>query len=785
MRSTSGLSDVMRLSSEEATRFCRRHVMPEVLWCALCRVADSIVESTFADQSVRRPALLEELRSYAASKAALLKPVVGSDVKIASECFYHFKQARRRAEASGRQHPAPGDLLLQLAEHVDPEIDGLLRQMGSSAQRLAQSCYQRLKTATPERVVAHPGAATTPAAQKSLLDTFAIDYTELARRNQIGPVIGRRKEILTVLQVLARKQKNNPVLVGDPGVGKTAIVEAVAIHSLQPTAPPTIRKKRLVELSIPQLLAGTRYRGDFEERLNGVLREAEQNPDVILFIDEIHTVIGAGATGGAMDAADIMKPALARGRLRLIGATTPEEYRKYIESDPALERRFHPIHVEEPTPEQTFEILQGLRESYEAHHNVIFLPEALEAAVQLTVQYIPDRRLPDKARDALDQAAAQARICTLSFNGEDAVESRIEIGRQHIAATIAAWKGIPVEQISESERERLKSLAERLRQRVRGQDHVVQAVAQAVQMARLGLSNPDRPNGVFLFAGPTGVGKTELARALAEQLFGDEGTLVRFDMSEYMEPHSVSRLVGAPPGYVGHDEGALLVDAVREQPFCIVLLDEIEKAHPNVMNVFLQVFDDGRLTDTKGRVADFRNAIIIMTSNLGAEEGADQDRGVFGLQPRPDAADQLSDSVEAAIREHFAPEFLGRLTGIHVFHALDKTTCREIVDKFIAKLQQQLEPHKVRLDLADDVYDLLLETGFSRQYGARPLQQAIDRLLRTEIARLLLDEPPLLEERILSVLRAENRLRLVWADAALSESDLTDTGKLTESERPE
>jgi ATP-dependent Clp protease ATP-binding subunit ClpC len=750
----------MRLGHEEAEQHCRRHLLPETLWMALCRVQEPMVADLFVEQRCDRAQLLEKLREFCAPRAAALKPVEGPDVKISDASFRHLKRARAAAEAAGRLEPAALDLLLELSDGIDPDLDGVLRANGASARRLAEGCHTRLLKMAPA-TAGHAGA---PQPQRNPLAAWGTDYAELAREKRIGPVIGRRQEILQVLQVLARKQKNNPVLVGEPGVGKTAVVEAIALKAVEPSAPAILKNQRIVEISLARLIAGTKYRGEFEERMTGVLAEAEGNPNVILFIDEIHMLVGAGAAGDAMDAANIVKPALARGKIRLIGATTHDEYRKHIESDPALERRFQPVLVREPTPDETVEILTGLKPSYEAHHGVTILPEALRAAVELTVRYVPERRLPDKARDALDQAAAQARIRTLSQTQPGV--AAVAIGREELAATIAAWKGLPLEQLNEAERDRMRNLADRLAARVKGQDHVVAAVANAVQMARLGLSNPTRPHGAFLFAGPTGVGKTELARALAHELFGSDAALTRFDMSEYTEPHTVSRLVGAPPGYVGHDEKALLTDAVRQRPFSVLLFDEIEKAHSAVLNLFLQVLDDGRLTDAKGRTADFRNSIIIMTSNLGAAEGTDDERGVFGLHQNPEPEQKLEACVLAAVREHLTPEFLGRLTGVYVFQRLNRASARRILDKFLDRLQEQLKVHKVRLDLADDVHDVLLAAGFSQKLGARPLEHAVEQMLRVEVARRLLDRPPLLDERTLCVLRDGESLKFLWDDEA-------------------
>ena len=629
------------------------------------------------------------------------------------------------------------------------------------------------------------------------LSDFATDLNESAKQGKIDPVIGRDTEIQRVIQILSRRTKNNPVLIGEPGVGKTAIAEGLAQRIVTGNVPEILRNKRIISLSIGSMLAGAKYRGEFEERLKKAIDEVQQHDDMIIFIDEIHTLVGAGATEGAMDAANILKPALARGEFQVIGATTLDEYKKHIEKDAALERRFQPVQVGEPNEEDALEILKGLRDRYEAFHKAKITDEALTAAVSLSSRYITDRFLPDKAIDVVDEAASKVRMKVFSAAPDvKALEDRLntvkkekeaavtsqdfekaaelrdeeqsllkEIGdkrsiakeksdqklivtEEDIAAVVAQWTGIPVAKIAEEESATLLHLEEELHKRVVGQDEAVTAVAKAVRRARAGLKDPKRPIGSFLFLGPTGVGKTELARALASSLFGDESAMIRLDMSEYMEKHTVSRLVGAPPGYVGYEEGGQLTDAVRRKPYSVILLDEVEKAHADFFNILLQVLDDGRLTDSQGRTVDFRNTVIIMTSNLGAkalhknspelgflaakkaDSNVDENKGIDFKEAKK--------SVMDAVKRHFRPEFLNRIDEMIVFHPLTEEDLKEIVTILMSDVTKRLEERDLHLEITTEAMKLLVKEGSDFTMGARPLKRAIQRLIEDPVSDLIL-----------------------------------------------
>ncbi|MBV9279056.1 MAG: ATP-dependent Clp protease ATP-binding subunit, partial [Chloroflexi bacterium] len=636
-------------------------------------------------------------------------------------------------------------------------------------------------TATAERQA--------PQSKTPALDHFGRDLTGEAREGKLDPTAGREREIRRVITVLARRQKNNPVLIGEPGVGKTAVVEGIARRIVEGNAPAALLNKRIIALNLGGMIAGAMFRGQFEERVKAILEEVRQNPDVILFIDELHTVVGAGAAEGAVGAADMLKPALARGELRCIGATTLDEYRKHVEKDAALERRFQPVLVDEPSAEEAVAMLMAVRPEYEKHHGVRITDAAVAAAVTLSDRYINDRFLPDKAIDVLDEAssalrleasesgegpegvaALEQRLAALQAQKEEAalaeqyeraaqlrqqelvVQAELDRARatlaeseplivspELIARVVEDWAGVPVSQMLESERQNLINLEEDLHGRVIGQDEAVSAVAKAIRRSRAGLKDPKRPIGSFLFLGPTGVGKTELARALAAELFGGEDAMIRLDMSEYMEPHSVSRLFGSPPGYVGHDEGGQLTEQVRRRPYAVVLFDEIEKAHPEVFNALLQIMDDGRLTDSQGRTVDFKNTVVIMTSNVGS---ADLKRAArIGFVTGPDeesAQDAIRSKALEGLKRAFRPEFLNRIDQVVVFRALNREDLRQIVDLLLSRVAERLAEQGIALRIGDDVRDFLLEEGYDEDFGARPLRRAIQSHVDDTLADAIL-----------------------------------------------
>ena len=624
------------------------------------------------------------------------------------------------------------------------------------------------------------------------LNQFGEDLTQKAKNGKLDPVIGREKEIQRMIQILSRRTKNNPCLIGESGVGKTAIVEGLAEKIAIGDVPEILRDKRVVSMDISGMVAGAKYRGDFEERIKKALAEVKKYENIILFIDEIHTIVGAGSAEGAIDAANILKPMLARGEFQLIGTTTIEEYRKYIEKDTALERRFSPINVPEPSKEDTIDILKGLRDKYEAHHNVKITDEAINSAVELSVRYINDRFLPDKAIDLIDEAASKARLneyiepelikklqeeiekvkndkeeAILNQKFEKAAELRdkeaklqeklekeelkwknkntkmfVTINDENIAEVISSSTGIPTDKINKTENQKLKNLEKMLHERVIGQNEAVEAVAKAIRRGRVGLKDPNRPIGSFLFLGPTGVGKTELSKAVAECLFGGEKDLIRIDMSEYMEPHSVSKLIGSPPGYVGYEEGGQLTEKIRRKPYAVILLDEVEKAHPDVMNILLQILDDGRLTDSNGRTVDFKNTVIIMTSNIGARLITDKKNLGFGNSSDEDFAKEYENTkkdVMAELKKEFRPEFINRIDEVIVFHKLNDDEIKQIIDLMLKQVQNRLKEQNINVVIDESVKELIAKQGINKSFGARPLRRTIQNLVEDNLAETILN----------------------------------------------
>ncbi|MFN2505744.1 MAG: ATP-dependent Clp protease ATP-binding subunit [Acidimicrobiales bacterium] len=693
----------------------------------------------------------------------------------------------REALQLGHNYIGTEHILLGLIREGEGVAAQVLVKLGADLSRVRQQVIQLLSGYSGKEATSGAPSSENAPTGSLVLDQFGRNLTQLARDKKLDPVIGRERELERVMQVLSRRTKNNPVLIGEPGVGKTAIVEGLAQKIVGNDVPETLKGKQLYTLDLGALVAGSRYRGDFEERLKKVLKEIRTRGDIILFIDELHTLVGAGAAEGAIDAASILKPMLARGELQTIGATTLDEYRKHLEKDAALERRFQPIKVEEPTISHTIEILKGIRDRYEAHHRVTITDQAIVAAANLSDRYISDRHLPDKAIDLIDEAGSRKvmqrmktpadykeiedEITRVRRDKDNAIENQKfeqaaklrdkerelldrksikeaewktagvdlfdEVDEEAIAEVLALWTGIPVYKLTEEETAKLLRMEEELHKRVIGQESAIHAVSQAIRRTRAGLKDPKRPSGSFIFLGPSGVGKTELAKTLAEFLFGDESHLIQLDMSEYMEKHTVSRLVGSPPGYVGYEEGGQLTEAVRRKPFSVVLFDEIEKAHPDVFNALLQILEDGRLTDAQGRTVDFKNTVLIMTSNLGT---ADLRKAAIGFQKSSEALtyEKMKDKVNEALKQHFRPEFLNRIDETIVFHELTREEVTRIVDLMIRRVRTQLESQGLSLELTDAAKDLLARKGYDPTLGARPLRRAIQRSVEDPMSERIL-----------------------------------------------
>lgn len=788
-RFTDDAQRVLSFAQEAALELGHDYVGTEHVLIGLIKVKNGVAAKSLNELGLSAETIIEDVEEHIGrgnkkASSVYMTPRVKHVLELAVEVANHMNH-----NYVGTEH-----ILLGLLSDGGGVAVGILRNHNIRANDIVDTIRTILGSSDS---ASHSGEDRKDNSSLGELADFSIDLNESAKQGKIDPVIGRDKEIARVIQILSRRTKNNPVLIGEPGVGKTAIAEGLAQRIVNGNVPEILRNKRIISLSISSMLAGAKYRGEFEERLKKAIDEVQKHDDMIIFIDEIHTLVGAGATEGAMDAANILKPALARGEFQVIGATTLDEYKKHIEKDAALERRFQPVLVGEPSEEDALEILKGLRDRYEAFHKAKINDEALEAAVSLSSRYITDRFLPDKAIDVVDEAASKVRMKVFSAapdvkaletqladvkkekeaavtaqEFEKAAEMRDEEKRiekeigdkkkaakensdaklvvtdEDIASVVAQWTGIPVSKIAQEESESLLHLEEELHKRVIGQDEAVVAVSKAVRRARAGLKDPKRPIGSFLFLGPTGVGKTELARALAVALFGDETAMIRLDMSEYMEKHTVSRLVGAPPGYVGYEEGGQLTDAVRRKPYSVILLDEVEKAHADFFNILLQVLDDGRLTDSQGRTVDFRNTVIIMTSNLGAK-ALRKDSPELGFLAAKKADSNTEDtngvnfreakkSVMDSVKRHFRPEFLNRIDEMIVFHALTSNDLKQIVTILMDTVVKRLGDMGLSLEISPAAMDLLVKEGSDFSMGARPLKRAIQRLIEDPISDLIL-----------------------------------------------
>ena len=788
-RFTDDAQRVLSFAQEAALELGHDYVGTEHVLIGLIKVKNGVAAKALNELGLSAETIIEDVEEHIGrgnkkASSVYMTPRVKHVLELAVEVANHMNH-----NYVGTEH-----ILLGLLSDGGGVAVGILRNHNIRANDIVDTIRTILGSSDS---ASHSGEDRKDNSSLGELADFSTDLNESAKQGKIDPVIGRDKEIARVIQILSRRTKNNPVLIGEPGVGKTAIAEGLAQRIVNGNVPEILRNKRIISLSISSMLAGAKYRGEFEERLKKAIDEVQKHDDMIIFIDEIHTLVGAGATEGAMDAANILKPALARGEFQVIGATTLDEYKKHIEKDAALERRFQPVLVGEPSEEDALEILKGLRDRYEAFHKAKITDEALEAAVSLSSRYITDRFLPDKAIDVVDEAASKVRMKVFSAapdvkaletqladvkkekeaavtaqEFEKAAEMRDEEKRiekeindkkkaakenrdaklvvtdEDIASVVAQWTGIPVSKIAQEESESLLHLEEELHKRVIGQDEAVVAVSKAVRRARAGLKDPKRPIGSFLFLGPTGVGKTELARALAVALFGDETAMIRLDMSEYMEKHTVSRLVGAPPGYVGYEEGGQLTDAVRRKPYSVILLDEVEKAHADFFNILLQVLDDGRLTDSQGRTVDFRNTVIIMTSNLGAK-ALRKDSPELGFLAAKKADSNTEDtngvnfkeakkSVMDSVKRHFRPEFLNRIDEMIVFHALTSNDLKQIVTILMDTVVKRLGDMGLSLEISPAAMDLLVKEGSDFSMGARPLKRAIQRLIEDPISDLIL-----------------------------------------------
>ena len=780
-RFTERAQQVLVLAQEEAKRLSHNFIGTEHILLGLVREGSGIAARSLQNLGIQLPKVRSEVER-----------IIGKGDKAQSQGISYTPRAKKVIELAieegqnlGHNYVGTEHLLLGLLREGEGIAAQVLTNLGVDLKKARREVIQLL--GGEAQLSSGQGAKAAP--QTPTVDTFGRDLTKLAREGKLDPVIGRETEIERVIQILSRRTKNNPCLIGEPGVGKTAIVEGLAQQIIEGNIPDILRDKRLVTLELSAVVAGTKYRGEFEERLRKLMVELQQAGNVIIFIDELHTIIGAGAAEGAIDASNILKPALAKGELQTIGATTLDEYRKYIERDPALERRFQSIMVGEPTKEESLEILKGLRDRYEAHHRVKITDEALDAAVKLGDRYISDRYLPDKAIDLIDEAASRVRLRNYTappdlkemedklenlrqekeaavrgqefeqaaqlrdkeqqlrskldelkkeWEKKKVVSDQVLVGEEDIAHIVGSWTGIPVKRLAEEESARLLRMEETLHERVVGQHEAVQAVSRAIRRGRAGLKDPKRPIGSFIFLGPTGVGKTELARSLAEALFGDENAMIRLDMSEYMEKHTTARLVGAPPGYIGYEEGGQLTEKVRRKPYSVILMDEIEKAHHDVFNILLQILEDGRLTDGKGRTVDFRNTVVIMTSNVGANFIKKQPSLGFRSADAEKGYEDMKDRLMEELKKTFRPEFLNRVDDVIVFKSLSEEDIAEIVDLMLNDLSGRITDYGLKLEIAEGAKELLAREGFDPTYGARPLRRVIQKRLEDGISEELL-----------------------------------------------
>ncbi|MEC5425611.1 ATP-dependent protease ATP-binding subunit ClpC [Virgibacillus sp. C22-A2] len=790
-RFTERAQKVLALSQEEAVRLGHNNIGTEHILLGLVREGEGIAAKALQSLGLEVPKIQEEVEK-----------LIGVG-KQPMQSIHYTPRAKKVVELSqdearklGHSYVGTEHILLGLIREGEGVAARVLNNLGVSLNKARQQVLQLL--GSNDSQAGRQGRGQQSSATTPTLDSLARDLTVSAKEGNIDPVIGRGKEIERVIQVLSRRTKNNPVLIGEPGVGKTAVAEGLAQQIIDNEVPETLRDKRVMTLDMGTVVAGTKYRGEFEDRLKKVMEEIRQAGNIILFIDELHTLIGAGGAEGAIDASNILKPSLARGELQCIGATTLDEYRKYIEKDAALERRFQPIQVDEPTLDETIQILRGLRDRYEAHHRVTITDEAVEAAVNFSNRYITDRFLPDKAIDLIDEAGSKVRLRSYTVppnlkeleqkleevrkEKDAAVQSQefekaaslrdseqrlreeleetknkwkekqgqtdSEVTVEDIASVVSIWTGVPVSKLTKDETERLLNMEETLHNRVIGQKEAVNAVSKAIRRARAGLKDPKRPIGSFIFLGPTGVGKTELARALAETMFADEDAMIRIDMSEYMEKHSTSRLVGSPPGYVGYEEGGQLTEKVRRKPYSVVLLDEVEKAHPEVFNILLQVLEDGRLTDSKGRLIDFRNTVLIMTSNVGASELKRNKFVGFNLGEEGQEYDDMKAKVTDEMKKAFRPEFLNRIDEMIVFHSLERKHMKDIVTLMVNQLQKRLKNQDIDLTLTDKAIEKIATDGFDPEYGARPLRRAIQKNIEDLLSEELLKETIAIGEKV-------------------------------------